>query len=80
MTNISKTSERLPSLADYLDDIPMNPSDRAVAKAHMRNAEQIADFICAAEARLLSAIAKIKTGGGVLAQRVASAFKKPAHD
>lgn len=80
MTKISKTSERLPSLADYLDNIQMDPSDRAVAKAHMRNAEQIADFICATEARVLSVIAKIKGGCGILAQRLASAFRKPAHD
>ena len=80
MTKIYKIAKPLPSMVDHIDSINMPLSDRAAAKARMRDAEMIADLMVGMEAGILAAAALIKAGCATLAQRTVSALKKPVHD
>jgi len=66
-------------MVDLLDNIAMDPSDRALAKSQIRDAERVADLICSVSTGILSMIGLVKEGFGALVNRMASAFKKPAH-
>lgn len=79
MTNISNSSKRRSSMVDPFDRIQMHPSERALAKAYMRDAEMVADVLFGIGSGFMSLVAQITESSGLLSQRIKSTFKKLAH-
>lgn len=79
MTNISSKSERPLSLICLLDNVSLHPSERAIARIYMREAELAADRLFEAGAVLRSAAVKTVHGCQALAQQIKSSITKLAH-
>jgi hypothetical protein len=61
-----------------LDDVHMSASERERAKAYMRQAELLADFVVRAFAAMQSLIALTERGARSLARRMKLVTAKPA--
>jgi len=60
MKNVAEQMKDQVDLYDRLDKIPMNESDRRLAKASLRNAEVNAEILCALAERVVELTRKIK--------------------
>jgi hypothetical protein len=79
MVNITKSTRVGPSMVDLLNNVNVSESKRELAKAHVRDAEFIADLISRAVSGVASAVAGIEHGFATMAARVKSSFDKLAH-
>lgn len=78
MRHVTENVKSNSSTVDRLDDVRMSERDRALAKAHMRDAEFVADLIFRAVADIQSVVALVERGVVGLARRVKSMFVRPA--
>lgn len=60
MKSVAEQMKDQVDLYERLDEIPMNESDRQLAKASLRNAEANAEILCALAARVVELTRKIK--------------------
>jgi len=72
MRNVTENVKSDSSTVDRLDNVRMSERDRALAKAHMRDAELVADLIFRAEADIQSVFALVERGVVGLARRIKS--------
>ncbi|MDP2241783.1 MAG: hypothetical protein Q8K18_16720 [Burkholderiales bacterium] len=79
MTKLSIKSGRPQSLPDLLDNVSLHPSERAIARIYMREAELAADRLFKAGSILRSTVVKAVHGCQALAQQIKSSFTKLAH-
>ncbi len=79
MTNISIKSGHPSNLLDVLDNVRLHPSERAIARIYMQEAELAIDLLFGAGSVLRSAVVKAGHGCHALAQQIKSSFTKLAH-
>lgn len=79
MANVTKSTLAGPRMVDLLNSVNMSESKREIAKAHVRDAEFIADLISHAVSGVTSAVTSIEHGFANMAARAKSSFDKLAH-
>lgn len=79
MARISKQISRHSKMAQALESINMQRSEREIAQAHMESAELFADLILRAGSSLQSMVEASGHGCNVLVHRVRAVFGKLAH-
>ena len=79
MAKITKSTLVGPSMVDLLNNVNVSESKRELAKAHVRDAEFIADLISHAVSGVASAVAGFEHGFATMAARAKSSFDKLAH-